>query len=152
MKAHKRYSLILFFLIVMGIVMMGLQVCGAEEEKKEGVAAKKQPPRSVPVIPNESIITGEVLSYGILSSSLLEIKPAMSLYKLEILVKTFEDIQGKRNFTRDKVGKLISIYSKEKLSAELFGKIIKSRVSYSGDERGGMFWIGEIEALGAKAK
>ena len=123
-----------------------------EKGEKGKNVSQERPHRAVPVIPNESIVTGEVLGYSILSSSILDIRPVMPIYRLKVLVKTSEEVKGMRNFTSDKVGKLLSVYSKEKLSAELFNKVIKSHVTYRGDERGGKFWIREIEVLKAKQR
>ena len=146
----RKHYFILALLCISGIVMACAGVVrGNGGQTKEGPAIRKQP-RRVPAISNESIVTGEVLGYSVVSSSLLDIQPLMPVYRLEVVVKTSEEVKGMRSFTKDKVEKLISLYSKEKLSAELFSKIIKARVSYQGDEKGGMFWIKELEVLGAK--
>jgi hypothetical protein len=123
-----------------------------EKGEKGKNVSQERPHRSVPVIPNASIVTGKVLGYSILSSSRLDIKPVMPIYKLEVLVETSEELKGMRNFTRDRVQNLLSFYSKEKLSTELFSKVIKAHVTYRGDERGGKFWIREIEVLKAKQR
>lgn len=103
--------------------------------------------QAVPVIPNEGIIEGRVLGYCIISSSILDIKPDQTLYRLKILVTGSKNVEGKRNLTRDKVGKTIEFYSKEKLSTNFFNQTIKARVVYQGDERGGLYWIKNINIL-----
>jgi hypothetical protein len=40
---------------------------------------------------------------------------------------------------------MISFLTKEKLSPELFGKKIQAKARYSGDERGGRYWIRNVE-------
>ncbi|MEE8380308.1 MAG: hypothetical protein V3R78_00330 [Thermodesulfobacteriota bacterium] len=117
-----------------------------EKGEKEKNASQERSPRSVPVIPNESIVTGKVLAYSVLSSSILDIQPVMTVYRLQILVGRSEEVKGMRNFTKDKVNKLLSVYSKKELSAELFSKVISVRVTYRGDEKGGKFWIRDMKA------
>jgi hypothetical protein len=146
---YRKTFFILVFLFAAVIVMVRVEVLRGDTGPRKGSASQKQP-RRVPAISNESIVTGEVLGYSVVSSSLLDMQPLMPVYRLEVVVKTSEEVKGMRSFTRDKVGKLLSLYSKEKLSVELFSKIIKAHVSYQGDEKGGMFWIKEFEVLGAK--
>jgi len=100
--------------------------------------------QNVPAAPNDSIITGKVLEYSILNSTLEGMKPEQILYSLRILVMSSQSINGKVNFTQSKIGQVIKVYSKEMLSAILFGKTIKANVSFSGDERGGKYWIRNI--------
>jgi hypothetical protein len=118
---------------------------GTFEGKKGINASNARAPRSVPAIHNESIVTGKVLAYSVLSSSLVDIKPVMFLYRLQILVETSEEVKGMRSFTKDKMNKLLTVYSKKELSAELFNTVISVRVTYQGDEKGGKFWIRDIK-------
>lgn len=148
MKAiYRKPLLILLSLFIIDVVMLSMGVFWGEVGQREVVANQEQSRKSVPVIPNEGMVTGKVLGYSVVSSSILNIKPVMTIYGLEILVERSEEVKGMRNFTRDKVGKLLSVYSKEELSAELFNKVIKAHVTYLGDERGGKFWIREIEVF-----
>ncbi len=103
--------------------------------------------QAVPVIPNEGIIEGRVLGYCIISSSILDIKPDQTLYRLKILVTGSKNMEGKGNLTRDKVGKIIDVHSKEKLAENLFSQRINARVVYQGDEKGGLYWIKNINIL-----
>ncbi len=102
---------------------------------------------TVPVVPNESIIIGKVLEYSILNSILLDIKPEQILYRLKILILSSQDVDNKPNFTKTKVGEVLSFYSKRKLSPELFNRKVKARVFFYGDETGGKFWIKNIETI-----
>lgn len=99
---------------------------------------------AVPVMPNESMVRGNVVAYCITSSKLLGMKPEMTIYRLVITVDEVKDIKGP-NFLRNKEGLAVSLYSKEKLSSDLFGKTIQATVVYGGDEKGGMFWIKHLE-------
>jgi len=103
--------------------------------------------QNAPVAPNDSIITARVLEYSILNSTLEGIKPEQILYSLRVLVISFQSVNGKANFTQLKVNQVIKVYSKEMLSPVLFGKIIEANVSFSGDEKGGKYWITNIEMI-----
>ena len=108
--------------------------------------------QAVPVIPNEGIIEGKVVGYCIISSSVLNIRPAQNLYRLQIKVTASIDIHGRQNLTKDKVGKTIEVYSKEKPPANIFEKTISARVVYRGDERGGLYWLKAITILNKEGK
>ena len=101
---------------------------------------------AVPVMPNETAVKGHVAEYCLTSSKLLGIKPERVLYKLVISVSNVEDIKGP-NFLKGKEGQLITLYSKKELSSKFYGEKIKAIVEYKGDERGGLFWIKQIEII-----
>ena len=103
------------------------------------------PAWGVPSIENRAVLHGKVLEYSITSSSLLNIKPEQTLYKLVIAVESTETIKAYPDFLRSRVGTSVTMYSRQKLSPELFGKQIKAIAEYRGDERGGLFWIRTIE-------
>jgi len=126
--------------------MLGAGTAARKKGEKGKNVSHERSRRSVPAIHNESIVTGKVLSYSVLSSSILDIKPVMAIYRLQILVEKSEEVKGMRSFTKNKINKLLSGYSKKALSAELFNKVISVRVTYQGDEKGGKFWIRAIEA------
>jgi len=132
-------------LTMTAILIVG--VCCGEANHKEGFVGQKFNSKSVPVVPNESIVTARVLGCCVISSSILDIKPDQNMYKLELLIHRSQDVKPRRNFTMDKVGKVLSVYSKEKLLPELFNKVINAHVTYRGDERGGRFWIWDIKVL-----
>ena len=100
-----------------------------------------------PVIPNDALITGMILEYGIASSRLLGIQPDQTLYKLTIHLESSENIVGMPNLLRGKEGEDITFYTKEKLSSDIFGKKVKAEVSYRGDEYGGRWWMKSIGIL-----
>jgi hypothetical protein len=100
---------------------------------------------AVPASPNKAILLGTVKEYAITSASLAGMKPEQVLYRLTIFVEASEDVMGRPDFIKSKEGNTVSVYSKEKLSAGLFGRRIKALVEYLGDERGGIFWIRELE-------
>jgi hypothetical protein len=102
---------------------------------------------AVPVMPNKSILKGTVTEYCLISSSLLGIAPDQVLYKLVICVEETQDVEDYENFLRDKPGQSVTFYTKTKPPFEVYGKRIKALVEYRGDERGGLFWIKQIEVL-----
>ncbi len=103
--------------------------------------------QDAPAAPNDSIITARVLEYTILNSTLEGIKPEQILYSLRVLVISSQSINGKANFARPKLNHIIKVYSKEMLSPVLFGKTIEANLSFSGDEKGGKYWIRNIRML-----
>ncbi len=99
---------------------------------------------SVPVAPNEAVVEGEVSEYSIVSSRLVGIKPEQTLYRIKIRLFKTKGTGFAYNRLKDKIGRDIPFYSKRPLSPELFGRMVRVRVSYRGDERGGKFWIKNI--------
>ncbi len=102
---------------------------------------------SVPVAPNEAILTGIVSGYCVKSSRLLNIAPEQTIYQITVSIKSTDDIKGKPNFMKSKVGEDIVFHTKEIYPADIFGKRIKARARYQGDEKGGIYWIGNIELI-----
>lgn len=113
---------------------------------------------AVPVIPNEGVITGKVLSYALVSSELLSMErkspyetqksPATVLYELRILIEKTENVERKKNFTQDKVGKVVAVYTKTNLSPDLLNQRVKVKISLKGDEWGTNFWMrGDVELV-----
>ncbi len=100
---------------------------------------------SVSVIPNETIVEGTVSEYAIVSSRLAGIQPEQVLYRITIYIETTKAVGNGPDFLRDKVGKDIPFYTKKKLPPQLFGRKVRARVQYRGDERGGLFWVRDIE-------
>jgi len=100
-----------------------------------------------PAAPDDSVITARVLEYTILNSTLAGIKPEQILYSLRVLLISCQSVKGKANFTQPKVNQVIKVYSKEMLSPVLFGKTIQANLFFSGDERGGKYWIRNIGSI-----
>lgn len=122
--------------------------------------AKMTEPRGGPVIPNKSLVTGKVLSYAMVSSELLELDrdspyeheqdPAQykDLYELRILVQDSESIEEARNFTADKIGEILTVYTREKISPDVLKQDVQAVVSLKGDEWGSNYWIrGDVEIV-----
>jgi len=105
---------------------------------------------AVPAVPNESVIEGTVQEFSIVSSNLLNIMPEQTLYRLTILIESYENADTDADYLSDKKGKTVQLYSKDKISPEIFGKRVWVKVRYSGDERGGLYWIKEISVIPLK--
>ena len=101
---------------------------------------------AVPVVPNESVVKGTVMECYSISSTALNIKPEQTLYRVLVLVEDVKNIKGS-NFLEGKQGQSILFYTKEKLPLQLIGKKVEAIVKYTGDERGGLFWIMDIYTL-----
>ncbi len=101
---------------------------------------------AVTAMPNETIVKGNVEEYSLISSKLMGIKPEMTLYKLVISIEKVENVKGP-NFLKDKEGQFVTLYTKEEISSDFYGKKIKAKIEYKGDERGGLFWIKQIEIV-----
>ena len=102
---------------------------------------------AAPAISNESLIEGEVSGYAIILSDLVGIKPSQKLYILTIKIDSSRNIDNGPDFLLSKVGQNVRFLSKIVLSPGLFGKRIRGRASYKGDERGGTYWIHSIEVI-----
>jgi hypothetical protein len=102
---------------------------------------------AVQVAPNKAIVYGRVLEYCISSSGLLGISPDQVVYKLTVSVEGTKDIEGSPNFLKNKEGKIETFFSKAKIDPALLNNKIKAEVEFSGDERGGRFWIKDIEII-----
>ncbi len=99
----------------------------------------------MPVIPNETIVEGTVVEYAILSSSLEGIHPPITLHRVTILIESTRAVEGKADFLSGREGEYVPFYTKEGLSPTIFGKRIRARARFRGDERGGRFWIYNTE-------
>jgi len=102
---------------------------------------------AVPVMPNAALIKGIVLESEGISSNLLGIQPEQTIYRLLIHLVCSKDISEMRNFLKGTEGKNMVFYTKEPLPSGIVKKGIKARVSFRGDERGGLWWILEMEIL-----
>jgi hypothetical protein len=102
---------------------------------------------AVTAMPNKAVLVGTVKEYSVGSSSLYGMSPEQTIYKLTILVETSEDIKGVANFLKGKEGQTLTFFTKVNPSIDVYGKKIKAQATYLGDERGGSFWIQNIDIL-----
>jgi DNA-directed RNA polymerase subunit H (RpoH/RPB5) len=102
---------------------------------------------SNPVIQNEAMVTGRIISVVELSPSEENIQTDRTVYRLELFVEEVRNMEGMRNLLQNRTGKIISVYTKEGLSPGLEGRLIRTNVSVRGDERGARFWAWGIQVL-----
>ena len=105
---------------------------------------------SVTAAPNEYLIEGTVQEYAIVSSIRLNMKPEQTLYRLTIFIESYIKVETEADFLSDKKGKTVQFYSKDIISPEIFGKRVRGKVRYAGDESGGLYWIKEISIIPVK--
>jgi hypothetical protein len=110
------------------------------------IVALTAPLIAVPVIPNEMIISGQVTECNLNAPEHLDTGSGELIYKLVIVVEKVEVVRG-ANFLKNKENKPATFFYKEKLHEEFAGKKVKANVQYNGDERGGLFWIKQIEII-----
>lgn len=97
---------------------------------------------AVPAVPNESLVTAEVVEQETIDSATLKIEPKQALYRWKLRLIKVEAVQKKANFLAGYEGKSIEALSKEAPAVSgLVGKTIKARVSFRGDEKNGRFWV-----------
>ena len=102
---------------------------------------------AVPVIPNVALIKGIVLESREISSTLLDIQPEQTMYRLTIQIESSEEVGEMPNLLKGEQGKDIAFYTKKPLPLDILRKRIRAKVSYRGDERGGRWWVDKIEIL-----
>jgi len=90
-------------------------------------------PRAVPAVPNASKVRGKLLK--------AERDPDGG-WLWHVAMDDSQDVPGLPNFTRSYIGRVIDIYSR--LSPSVIphdGSRVEAKVSYRGDERGGLFLL-----------
>jgi hypothetical protein len=90
----------------------------------------------VPTAPNENWVRGRVL----------DIRPDPTSFRGEgadwkLQIDAVEDVPGARNFARRRAGSVVDLFvpSLPPGLAVAVGDVIRARVSFQGDERGGRF-------------
>ncbi len=104
---------------------------------------------AVPAAPNAATLEGIVKEYCTSSSDLWDIRPVQVIYRLTIFVEDTGGRGDSPNFLRGKEKQMLLFFTKEEISSELLNKRIKAEVEYRGDEKGGRFWIRNIQIIRA---
>ena len=102
------------------------------------------PVKGVPVIPNEGIVAAEVVDLTTIDATTVNINPPQVLFRMKLRLLSVQESPPLANFLHAKKGEIIEVYSKDSLSSGLVGKVIKARITFRGDERGGLYWIQKI--------
>ena len=87
------------------------------------------------VKPNNSLVTAIV-------KKLIENRTGSN--SLELLILSSEDMGQTVNFTRDKVGESIQVFSNEDFSSLRNDETIMAEIRFKGDEFGGKFFASNI--------
>ena len=72
-------------------------------------------------------------------------EPDQTIYKLTIYIESSKGIGNSPDFLKNRETQDVPFYSKNAISPEIFGKKIRAKVKYQGNEKGGIFWIIGIE-------
>jgi hypothetical protein len=124
-----RYSLATRFTAIDGLAIFFVFV---------GIA----PLLAVPAIPNESLVSAEVVEQNSVDSATLNIEPKQALYRWKLRIIKIDTVPRMANILEGHEGKSIEVLSKEAPSVSgLVGKTIKARVSFRGDEKNGRYWL-----------
>ena len=104
------------------------------------------PPRPAPSAPNEGAITAEVLEAAVIDSASVGIAPSQPLCVLTLRLLTVSPVADVPNAVDARAGQTIRAYSKVVALAGLKGRTVSGRITFSGDERGGRFWVRTLSA------
>lgn len=89
----------------------------------------------VPAIPQHAEIEGEVVVYSVIRAEVVNVYPKdMVLYELVLKPK------DNRKYRRSVRG-YVQILSKKPIAEWFFGRDVRIRAIYRGDERGGAYWL-----------
>lgn len=103
------------------------------ESKQPDVAPPTAPPIGVPAAPNKSLVTAEIIS--------ISKGPWPGSYQIELLIQDSQDIPGFANFTKSRVGQIISAVTRAEVKGLRRGEMIQAQLTYRGDEHGGLFFV-----------
>ncbi len=91
--------------------------------------------QEVPALPENEVIEGCVVEYSVLRSDLIGKAPADIIYRITVEVKTKKEISKKM------------ILSKASVPSWIFGKYVKLKAFFSGDEKGGNYWLNSLSII-----
>lgn len=63
---------------------------------------------------------------------------------LELLILSSEDVGQMANFTKDKIGESIKVFSNEDFSSLRTDETVEAEIRFKGDEFGGKFFASDI--------
>jgi hypothetical protein len=144
----KRISLFITLLTIAWLFACSHTTVTADDKEPASLAPPRKSSRgSILVMPNESVVKGIVSGYCAVSSRLLDIKPEQVIYKITIKIESSENIKNLPDFINGKEGQDITFHTKEKQPVEILGKKIKARARFKGHDRGGTYWMNNIEFI-----
>lgn len=102
-------------------------------------------PFQAPLIPNASRIRARVVKYSIWDATLVSPQNHQTLYSLVLDTCASDKVGNEVSLV--KPGERIEAFSRDALSADLFGRTIQAVVRARGDERGQRFWLRDVRLL-----
>ncbi|GEM_PF-2725261 len=123
------------------LLLAGMFACAYKESSPSGPSRAKEsttppvPPglQTVPVVPNDSVVTGTVRA--------VRSTAGRFPWEIDIKIQTSQDVPGYINLTKQKIGEVISVRTKENVAQLQVGQVITARVKVVGDEKG-VFYYG----------
>ena len=98
----------------------------------------------VPVAPNATLLSGNILCQQELKSSQLGIEPEKKIYAATIQILTAEELGDQVNRLEGQEGEQLAVFSETPFLYEKATGLTEVIVTYRGDEAGGAFWtVGE---------
>lgn len=99
-----------------------------------------------PQAPNESRVTGEILVLEPVHSSALQMAPPQVFTRMRLKLLSIQNVGAMPNPLHGREGEILEVLSRESLKSELVGKVISGTIVFRGDERGGMYWIFDVQS------
>ena len=102
--------------------------------------------QAAPVAPNESRITGEVLELDPVDSSVFHMQPPQVFMRIRLRLLSIRSVGTMPSPLQGREGQTLEVLSREFVESKLVGKVISGTVVFRGDERGGMYWIFDVQS------
>jgi PBP1b-binding outer membrane lipoprotein LpoB len=90
----------------------------------------------VPVVPNDSIVTAQILSFEPLGGTFP--------WQIELRLIDSQDVSGYVNMTKVRIGQALLAKTKENMAVYGRGDTITGHLKFQGDERGAFFFLSDI--------
>jgi hypothetical protein len=90
----------------------------------------------VPVIPNDSIISGQIVSVAP--------SPEPFPWQVQLILVDSKDVEGYINLTKSKLGQTVVAKTKDDMASFKAGDRISARFKLAGDESGSFFYLKEV--------
>jgi hypothetical protein len=129
------------------LLSRALSPCGVRIASGPEIVGRAEAAVGAPTLENESRLTAEVLHVEPVHSSQLNIAPPQIFTRIRLRLLAVADTPGTPSFLMGREGAVVEAYTREQVNPGLIGKKIECRLSYRGDERGGLYWLYEIRAL-----
>ncbi|WP_457600498.1 hypothetical protein [Hydrogenivirga sp.] len=92
--------------------------------------------RAVPALSPEEELSGEVVGYSVLRARLMGMSPP-NMVVYEISIQSHRKLRFSDSY-------VVRVLSKRPVPSWVFGKTLRVKVLYRGDERGGAYWLRRV--------